>query len=55
MLMLGFSAFPFMNRIDRLNVLLIHLQGKLKVQIPELEEHFVVSRRTIFRDIRSLN
>ncbi|MEQ9405315.1 MAG: YafY family protein [Cyclobacteriaceae bacterium] len=43
-----------MNRIDRLNALLIHLQGKPRVPIEELEDRFVVSRRTIFRDIRSL-
>ncbi len=43
-----------MNRIDRLNALLIHLQGKPRVPISELEERFEVGRRTIFRDIRSL-
>ncbi len=43
-----------MNRIDRLNAILIHLQGKPRVCIEELEERFEVSRRTIFRDVRSL-
>lgn len=43
-----------MNRIDRLNALLIHLQGKPRVPIEELEGRFEVSRRTIFRDIKSL-
>ena len=43
-----------MNRIDRLNALLIHLQGKPRVPIGELEDRFEVGRRTIFRDIRSL-
>lgn len=43
-----------MNRIDRLNALLIHLQGKPRIVIEELEDRFEVSRRTIFRDIRSL-
>ncbi len=43
-----------MNRIDRLNALLIHLQGKPRVPIEELEDRFGVSRRTIFRDIKSL-
>ena len=43
-----------MNRIDRLNALLIHLQGKPRVPIGDLEERFEVGRRTIFRDIRSL-
>lgn len=43
-----------MNRIDRLNALLIHLQGKPRIPIDELEDRFEVSRRTIFRDIKSL-
>lgn len=43
-----------MNRIDRLNALLIHLQGKPRVPIEELEDRFEVSRRTIFRDVKSL-
>lgn len=43
-----------MNRIDRLNALLIHLQSKPRVPISELEERFEVGRRTVFRDIRSL-
>lgn len=43
-----------MNRIDRLTAILIHLQGKPKVPLEELESRFGVSRRTIFRDIKSL-
>ncbi|MCP4459662.1 MAG: YafY family transcriptional regulator [Cytophagales bacterium] len=43
-----------MNRIDRLNALLIHLQGKPRVSIEELEVRFEIGRRTAFRDIRSL-
>lgn len=43
-----------MNRIDRLNAILIHLQGKPRVPLEELEERFEVSRRTIFRDVKSL-
>lgn len=43
-----------MNRIDRLNALLIHLQGKPRVPLAELEERFEIGRRTVFRDIRSL-
>lgn len=43
-----------MNRIDRLTAILIQLQGKPRVPIDELEERFEVSRRTIFRDIKSL-
>jgi predicted DNA-binding transcriptional regulator YafY len=43
-----------MNRIDRLNALLIHLQGKPRVTMAELEERFGMVRRTLFRDIRAL-
>ncbi|MEQ8906340.1 YafY family protein [Ekhidna sp.] len=43
-----------MNRIDRLNALLIHLQGKPRVTLNELEDRFEIGRRTVFRDIRSL-
>jgi len=42
------------NRIDRLNAILIHIQGKPRVPLEELEDRFEVSRRTIFRDIKSL-
>lgn len=37
-----------------MNALLIHLQGKPRVRMEELEERFGTSRRTLFRDIRSL-
>lgn len=43
-----------MNRIDRLTAILVQLQSKRSVPINELEIRFEVSRRTIFRDIRSL-
>ncbi len=43
-----------MNRIDRLNALLIHLQGRSRVTLAELEGRFEIGRRTVFRDIRSL-
>ncbi len=43
-----------MNRIDRLNAIMVHLQGKSRVPLAELEERFEIGRRTIFRDIRSL-
>lgn len=46
--------FPLMNRIDRLNALLIHLQSKPRVTLTELEDRFEIGRRTVFRDIRSL-
>ncbi|MEQ8339413.1 MAG: YafY family protein [Cyclobacteriaceae bacterium] len=43
-----------MNRIDRLNAILIQLQGKPRVTIEHLVDRFMVSPRTIFRDIKSL-
>ena len=43
-----------MNRIDRLNALLIYLQGKSRVTLTALEDRFEIGRRTVFRDIRSL-
>ncbi len=43
-----------MNRIDRLTAILIHLQSKSRITIEELEDRFELSRRTIFRDIKSL-
>jgi len=43
-----------MNRIDRLNALLIHLQSKPRVTLTEIEDRFEIGRRTVFRDIRSL-
>ena len=43
-----------MNRIDRLNALLIHLQSKSRVTLVEIEDRFEIGRRTVFRDIRSL-
>ncbi|MFT6867985.1 MAG: putative DNA-binding transcriptional regulator YafY [Cyclobacteriaceae bacterium] len=43
-----------MNRIDRLTAMIIHLQGKSRITLQELEDRFEVGRRTIFRDIKSL-
>ena len=43
-----------MNRIDRLNAIMIYMQSKLSVTLDQLEERFELSRRTLFRDIRSL-
>jgi predicted DNA-binding transcriptional regulator YafY len=43
-----------MNRIDRLNAIMVHLQGKSRVPLTELEARFEMGRRTVFRDIRSL-
>lgn len=43
-----------MNRIDRLNAILIQLQGKPKVTIGDLVDRFQISSRTVFRDIKSL-
>lgn len=43
-----------MNRIDRLQAILIHLQSKKVVTASELADRFDLSIRTIYRDIRAL-
>lgn len=43
-----------MNRIDRLNAILIHLQSKKVVTAQEIAERFEISIRTVYRDIRAL-
>lgn len=43
-----------MNRIDRLQAILIHLQSKKVVTANELAERFGLSIRTVYRDIRAL-
>ncbi len=43
-----------MNRIDRLQAILITLQSKRVVRAEELSNRFGVSHRTIYRDIRAL-
>jgi len=43
-----------MNRIDRLQAILIHLQSKKVVTAAEIAERFDLSIRTVYRDIRAL-
>lgn len=43
-----------MNRIDRLQAILIHLQSKRVVTAAELADRFDLSIRTVYRDIRAL-
>lgn len=43
-----------MNRIDRLQAILIQLQSKRVITAQELADRFEVSLRTIYRDIRAL-
>ncbi len=43
-----------MNRIDRLTAILIHLQSKKIVTAGEIADRFDISKRTVYRDIRSL-
>lgn len=43
-----------MNRIDRLQAILIHLQSKKVVTATELADRFNLSIRTVYRDIRAL-
>jgi predicted DNA-binding transcriptional regulator YafY len=43
-----------MNRIDRLQAILIQLQSKRVVKAQEMADRFDVSLRTIYRDVRAL-
>lgn len=43
-----------MNRLDRLQAILIHLQSKKTVTAQEIADRFEISIRTVYRDIRSL-
>lgn len=43
-----------MNRIDRLNAMLIQLQSKRIVKAQEIADRFEISLRTVYRDIRAL-
>lgn len=43
-----------MNRLDRLQAILVQLQSKRVVRSHEIAERFGVSLRTVFRDMRSL-
>lgn len=43
-----------MNRLDRLQAILIHLQSKKVVTAQEIADRFSTSIRTVYRDIRSL-
>jgi predicted DNA-binding transcriptional regulator YafY len=43
-----------MNRIDRLNAILIQMQSKKIVTASEIADRFEISLRTVYRDIRAL-
>ncbi len=43
-----------MNRIDRLNAILIQLQSRKLVKAQEIADKFFISLRTVYRDIRAL-
>ncbi|WP_139793972.1 helix-turn-helix transcriptional regulator [Reichenbachiella faecimaris] len=43
-----------MNRIDRLTAIMLKLQSKRFVTIDDVAEHFDISERTVFRDIKAL-
>ncbi|MEQ9289531.1 MAG: YafY family protein [Cyclobacteriaceae bacterium] len=43
-----------MNRIDRLTAILVKLQSKRTTSAQEISEHFDISLRTVYRDIRAL-
>lgn len=43
-----------MNRIDRLTAIMLKLQSKRHVTIEDISDHFEISERTVFRDIKAL-
>ncbi|MDW3211334.1 MAG: YafY family protein [Reichenbachiella sp.] len=43
-----------MNRIDRLTAIMLKLQSKRHVTIDDISDHFDISERTVFRDIKAL-
>ncbi|OJJ14365.1 hypothetical protein BKI52_43590 [marine bacterium AO1-C] len=43
-----------MNRLDRITAILIQLQSKQLVTATEIAERFDISKRTVYRDIKSL-
>ena len=43
-----------MNRIDRISAILIHLQTKKYVTAGEIAQRFGTSKRTIYRDLKTL-
>jgi predicted DNA-binding transcriptional regulator YafY len=43
-----------MNRIDRLTAILVQLQSKKIVTAQEVADHFEISLRTVYRDMRAL-
>ena len=49
-----FTNFVFMNRIDRLTAILIHLQTKRIVKAEEIATRFELSLRTVYRDVKAL-
>lgn len=43
-----------MNRIDRLTAILLKLQSKRRITAEEIAEHFDISIRTVYRDLKAL-
>lgn len=43
-----------MNRIDRLTAIMLKLQSKRYVTLDDIADHFDISERTVFRDIKAL-
>ncbi len=43
-----------MNRVDRLFAIVTFIQGKKHVTVQRLSEHFGISERTVFRDLKAL-
>lgn len=49
-----YRLFSYMNRLERLSAILIHLQSKKVVTAAEIAERFGISIRTIYRDVNAL-
>jgi predicted DNA-binding transcriptional regulator YafY len=43
-----------LNRIDRLNAILIHLQSKKRVTAQQIADRFEISVRSVYRDVKAL-
>jgi len=44
-----------LNRTDRLNAILVHLQSKKKVKAQEIADRFGITLRTVYRDVKALD
>jgi len=54
-LILAVTKLLHLNRTDRLNAILVHLQSKKKVKAQELADRFGITLRTVYRDVKALD